>query len=789
MNERTFRALEFDSVKNLISELAFSDAAKESIRKAVPTANRYLIANMISELDEMVRFTLKYSSIPIGAYYVNSAAVGRAVKGGVLSNREFIRISRSIKCASDVRNHVLSSIEKDDFEFLRDYSENIAVLKNLRRMIDDVVLDDENISDRASSELYAIRRQKRNINSRIREKLNQVVRSKTQQKYLSENIVTIRYSRFVIPVKSEYRSKIPGIVHDTSQSGATVYIEPESVVNMNNELKELEVRENREIERIMRNLSSAVADSSNDLEANERILLYLDELNAKCQFAVERGYSKPEFSRGSEMVLKSARHPLIDSDRVVASDIVMDSGYGAFIITGPNTGGKTVSLKTVGLCQLMFQAGMFIPAADGSTLPVYERIFADIGDEQSIEQSLSTFSAHMTSIIDIVRMADSSTLVLLDEICAGTDPVEGAAIATALIDTLKKRGAKTFCTTHYSELKEYALMNDDVLNASVEFDVRTLSPTFRLIVGIPGKSNAFEISEKLGLDRQVLDKARLYLSDDDNRFEDVIRELNEKTAAAEKSRRKAESLLEENERLNEELQAEKKSLEDAKSKMMLDASLEAKKLIVDAKEESRKIIQRLSKLERKGGGSDMRSAVDSERKRMKKLEEGVNAHIPEHELRNQGKKSKNTFKKGDEVFIPSLNRTAVILSLQGTDSAYVQAGIVKTKLPLSSLEPARAAKSHAKKVAYSYKNQKAKTVKPTLDIRGMYSDDAELAVEKYLDDAYLAGLSRVIIIHGRGTGVLRNTVWDMLRTNRNVKRYAHAGMNEGGDGATVVNFR
>lgn len=795
MNERTVKALEFNTVKAMIADMAFSPAAKKRILDARPTDNVYLIRDSLAQLDELVRFTMMFSAIPVGGYSVNDRQVERALKGGVLSNDELISISRSIRCASEVKSNILSDIkDRAAFEFLTEYAENITDLKRLSRLIDDIVLDSENISDRASSELYSLRRQKRNINARIREKLNSIVHSKSLQKYLSENIVTIRYNRFVVPVKSEYRSKIEGIVHDTSQSGATVYIEPQSVINMNNELKEIDLKEQREIERILRDLSEKVAASAVDLDANERILITLDEINAKCQFSINEEYMKPEISEDGEIFLEKARHPLISLDDAVKSDILMPGNLRAFVITGPNTGGKTVALKTVGLCQMLFQSGMFIPATDKSRLPVFSAIFADIGDEQSIEQSLSTFSAHMTNIIEIVRSADENTLVLLDEICAGTDPVEGAAIATAVIDILKNRGARVFCTTHYSELKEYALVNDDVVNASVEFDVKTLSPTYRLTVGIPGKSNAFEISRKLGLDEEVLKKADLYLSEEDNRFEDVIKNLNEKTLEAEKKEAEARRLMEENEELNERLKAQTEQIEKSKSKIMLDASLEGKKLISQAKEESRKIINRLNKLEKqmkKGGGLSVREETLKLKGELKNTEDLLNRNIPEHELTRlkSVKADKRKLKAGDEVYIPSLSRKATVLSMEPDDFVYVQAGIIKTRLPLSSVEAVKDDKSHAKKVHYAYSKSKAKSVKGTLDIRGQYSDDAELNVEKYLDDAYLAGLGRVVIIHGRGSGVLRRTVQDILKNHPQVKRYGYAGMNEGGDGATVVVFK
>lgn len=796
MNDKTLKALEFDKIISKISEYAFSDEAKEEITDLRPTDNVYLIKDKLNELDELIRFSVSYADIPIYGYKINKDIISRATKDGLLINEDFINISKSIKCAVMVKKHILSNIgEEDNFDILLDYADNIEDLSFLQKEIDRVIIDSETISDKASSTLYDIRRNIKNTNNKIREKLNSIINSKTYQKYLSENIVTIRYSRYVVPVKSEYRGEVKGIVHDTSQSGATLFIEPEAIVNLNNKLKELEVEEQKEIEVILRILSNKIKENASNLNVNENILLYLDVLNAKSRFSIKNDYHKPKISSDEEIVLKSARHPLIEMNKAVPSNIILEKDHRALIITGPNTGGKTVTLKTVGLCSLLFQSGLFIPANDGSRLPIYEKIFADIGDNQSIAQSLSTFSGHMTNIVDIVNNANDKTLVLLDELCVGTDPTEGSSIAISIIDNLKNIGARIFSTTHYSEIKEYAIVKKDVMNASVEFDVETLSPTYRLILGIPGKSNAFEISKKLGLKDSIISDAKKYLTEDNREVEDLIKELNEKAVKVEEEKTQIDRLLIENKELNEKLESEKAYIEENRSKIMMEASLKAKDIIAEAKRDSKELINRLNKISIpknvNANNTKFKEEAENIKKQIKEKEELLNSYIPSHELKKEGNKKnrKEDFKVGEEVYIKSLDQYASILGFDNKNNVFIQAGIIKTKIPISKIEHSNKEKEHIKKTAVKFSNTKAKTIDTSIDIRGMYSDDAILKVEKYLDDAYLANLKMVTIIHGKGTGVLKNAVQDLLKHHSYVKKYRFGALNEGGDGATIVTLK
>lgn len=796
MNERTFKALEYEKIIKMISERAFSPLAKEEILNLIPTDNVYFIKDKLEELDELFKFIIKYGNIPINAYINNALSLDKAKKGGLLNTRNFLDINVSIRCARDVKKHIFEAINQDErnereFERLDDLAKNLEEFRELSRKIEDIIIDVDLISDKASSELYDIRRGIRNNNAKIKEKLNEMISSSKYKKYLSESIITFRNNRYVIPVKSQFKGEVKGIVHDVSSTGASVYIEPQSIVSLNNRIKELEVRESEEIERILRKLSDMVALRAEDLITNENILVFLDVLNAKAKFSIEHDCFKPNISEDESINLRGARHLLLDKKKVIPSDIVLEREYLSLIITGPNTGGKTVCLKTIGLCALLCQSGLFIPAKENSTIPIFDKIYADIGDEQSIAQSLSTFSAHMTNIVDILNNANENTLVLLDELGAGTDPTEGAALAGAILDKLRSIGSRVFATTHYSEIKEYALMKRDVMNASMEFNVETLSPTYKLILGIPGKSNAFEISRKLGLDKGVLNNAKKYLSNENKDFEELIASLNEKVNVLEEEKRKNKEILEENIVKNEEIKKKEEKINETASKIMLDASLEAKNILLNAKRESKKIIDELNNLQQSANKEEIKKEVTQAKKKIREEEKILNSYIPSHKIVKEevNENKESDFEKGEEVFIRSLNQNAMILGFDGKGKVFVQAGIIKTKIPLSQIEHTNKKEKEIQKTLYSFSSKKAKEISASLDLRGMYGDDAVLKVEKYLDDAYLANLNTVTIIHGRGMGVLKERVTQVLKHHPYVKKYRFGGVGEGGDGASIVTLK
>ncbi len=799
MKDKTLKSLEFYKVIDIIKSFAYSKKAKEYISGIIPIDNPYLIRENLNQLDEMFRYNMKFGSIPIGGYLSCKDIAKRASKGGILSNRELLDVSKSLKCAKEVKNNVLNKLKEEkeeDFENLLNYVRNIETLSSLQNEIESIIISESEISDNASSELSAIRRAIKNANNKVREKLTSIISSSTYKTYLSENIVTMRLGRYVVPVKSEYQGKVKGIIHDTSQSGATVFIEPEGVVALNNEIKNLQLMEKDEVERILYDLSNKVGSNYDGIFLNENILVNIDVLCAKSNFSIKYNLSKPNIREDKVIDLKKAWHILIEEKKVVKNDISLGREYGMLIITGPNTGGKTVTLKTVGLCALLMQSGIFIPAMENSSMPIFNKIYCDIGDEQSIMQNLSTFSSHMTNIIDIINNADDSTLILLDELGAGTDPVEGSAIARGILDDLNEKEALVFATTHYAEIKEYAIIRKDVINASMEFDVLTLSPTYKLMIGIPGKSNAFEISSKLGLCQKILDRSKKYLSSEDKDFEELSAELNEKISILEKERIESNKIYEENLKINQRIKDKEETLKKSTEKIMLEASLKAKNIIKDAKTTSKEIIDKLNETKEISSSVRINKKLEEEvkkaKERFKEEEQLLNSYIPSHEIKKVDKSisdKKTDFKVVDDVYIKSLDQKASILWFDNKGNVFIQAGIIKTKIPIQNIEKTKNAEKNTEKTVYKFANEKSSVISPKLDIRGYYGDDAILEIEKYLDDAFLANLKQVTIVHGKGTGVLKKVVHDVAKKHSNVKSYRFGEFNEGSDGATIIDLK
>ena len=607
--------------------------------------------------------------------------------------------------------------------------------------------------------------------------------SAEKKKYLQDSIITIRSGRYVVPVKSESKNQVNGIVHDSSASGLTLYIEPEAVVRLNNRLRELEIEEQREIDKILRELSIKVANNADYILHNEKIIIRMDFIFAKAEYAIENGHNIPTFTDERHIMLTRAYHPLIDRKTVVASDILIGEGYNQMVITGPNTGGKTVTLKTLGLCAAMAQSGMFIPAAEGSEVCMLDNIFSDIGDEQSIAQSLSTFSSHMKNIVSIMENMTDKSLILLDEVGAGTDPSEGAALAWAILRNIRDCGCLSLATTHYSEIKQYALTEAGVTNASMEFDVERLAPTYRLNIGIPGKSNAFEISRRLGLGEDILNEAVDLVATRDTQMEDIISKLENKLLQASEAARKAQENMLETSRLREETEAENRKIKKSKENLLTQSALEAKAIIKKAQEKASEIISEADKYLQ--SNPQKKNAVRSSVKKMGKDALGeINEYIPTHDLMtDDGEGGGNyVFKKGDEAFLKDVNADCVILSIDG-ENAQVQVGMIKTKVPLSKLSPKDKDK---KKVHTSYVNTKASNFSTTLDIRGITGAEVPIEVEKYLDDALLAGVKIVTILHGKGNGVLRKQVEKLLSTHPLVESFRPGGLKEGGTGVSIV---
>ncbi len=783
MNDRTFRVLEFKKVKENLKKYSKTQMGRKIIDELVPYETKYEMEMALKETKEALDMLVSKGAPPFEGLYDVREAIERAGKGGVLSAGQILRVGNMLKCSRRFKEYVKREEEELAFERIEDLAYILEPLKDLEDYIERAIVSEDEISDRASATLRSLRRNLKEKNSSVREKINSIVRS--YSKYLQETLYTMRGERYVLPVKVEYKGQVPGIVHDQSSTGATLFIEPMSLVNLNNEIKELMLKEKAEIERILQDLSLKIANNINICKSNNEILGKLDFIFAKGAYASSIDGTYPNVSDDGRFNIISARHPLINPKEVISSDIYLGDEYNVIMITGPNTGGKTVTLKTVGLIHLMGMSGLLIPAKEGSTIAYYKEIFADIGDEQSIEQSLSTFSSHMTNIVDIMKKATKESLVLFDELGAGTDPTEGAALAAAIIDNLKARGTKVIATTHYSELKGYALKNKDVENASVEFDVKTLKPTYRLLIGVPGKSNAFEISRRLGLSEDVINSAKEFISNENLQFEDLIRELQEKSIIAKRDAREALKIKEEANELKKKFEEKLKKLDKTRDKVYMEARQEAKNIISDAKEEADDILKAMRELEKLGISGGGRSRLEEERRKLREsLENKENEIYKQKE--QKGEEIKN-IKLGMEAYLPSLNQNVTVLSLpDNKGEVLVEAGIMKITAKAKDLRSINNPNTKKKEKKKREVKLNLSSVSSRVDLRGLDAEEACYRADKYLDDAYMANLGEVTIVHGKGTGILRKAINDMLKRHPHVKSHRLGVYGEGGDGVTVV---
>lgn len=785
MKERTLRILEFNKVKSKLKNYAITKGGKEIAESLSPYTSIYEVEKKLEETNEALDILIRKGIPPFEGLHETSEEIGRASKGGTLNPGQLMKIGSMLRCSRRFKEYVSRKEDEIGYKNLEDLASILVPLKGLESEIDTAIISEDEISDKASSTLYNIRRSLKEKNSSVREKINSIVRSNS--KYLQDSLYTMRGERYVLPVKAEYKGAVPGLVHDQSSTGATLFIEPMSLVNLNNEIKELILKEKAEIERILYNLSSKVHDDIDIITSNANILRELDFIFAKGKYASSLNAIKPSVRDDRSFDIIGGKHPLIDQKTVVPSDIYLGDEFTTLMITGPNTGGKTVTLKTVGLLHLMALSGLLIPAKDGSSIGFYKDIYADIGDEQSIEQSLSTFSSHMTNIVNILEDASSDSLVLFDELGSGTDPTEGAALAVAIIETLNKRGSRIIATTHYSELKGYALRTVGVENASVEFDVETLRPTYRLLIGVPGKSNAFEISRRLGLSDDVIVKAKDFMSEENLQFEDLIRDLQEKSIVANKDAREAKRIKDEAELLKKKYDEKIKKLDTVRDKVYDEARQEAKNIIVKAKDEADEIVKAMRELEKMGIAAGGRNRLEEERRKLKSsLEEKEAAMIKSRE--NTGEAiTKVTL--GMEAYLPSLNQKVIVISNpDNKGDVQVEAGIMKINVKLKDLRkvPDEPKKKEKKKREVKLN---MKSVDSRIDLRGMDAEEACYRTDKYLDEAYLGNLGEVTIVHGKGTGILRKAINDMLKRHPHVKSYRLGVYGEGGDGVTIVELK
>ncbi|MFS0593520.1 endonuclease MutS2 [Cytobacillus horneckiae] len=785
MQERILKVLEFNKVKEQLLTYVSSMLGKKKAENLYPSVDFSEVVRTQEETDEAVQVLRIKGNVPLGGIFDIVPHVKRAVIGGMLSPHELTQVASTIHASRQIKRFIEDYIEEEnELPILLSYTDKIIVLADLETSIRNAIDENGEVLDSASEALRSLRTQLRTREGRIRERLESMIRSSNAQKMLSDAIITIRNDRFVLPVKQEYRSHYGGIIHDQSSSGQTLFIEPQSIVQLNNELQSLRVKEQQEIEKILIDLSLQTGENKEELQTIVSVLTEIDFMFAKARYSKSIKGSKPNINNEGKLALFKARHPLIAADEVVANDISLGQDYSTIVITGPNTGGKTVTLKTVGLCTLMAQAGLQIPTLDGSEIAVFDAVYADIGDEQSIEQSLSTFSSHMVNIVDILNKVDFNSLVLFDELGAGTDPQEGAALAISILDEVYKRGARVIATTHYPELKAYGYNREGVVNASVEFNVETLSPTYKLLIGVPGRSNAFEISKRLGLNEKVIDTARTYISADNNKVENMIASLEDSKKQAERERDEARDLLKNAEKLHSDLQKQMVEFYEEKDKLRDKAAAEAANIIGKAQDEAEEIIRDLRQ---------MRIEKHAEVKEHELIEakKRLSAAIPEAGKQHKNKPKtnhKHAFHPGDEVKVLSFGQKGQLIEKVADKEWHVQIGILKMKVEEKDLEFIKTPKPVETKPMATVKG-KDFHVSLELDLRGERYENALMRVEKYIDDALLAAYPRVSIIHGKGTGALRQGVQEYLRNHRSVKKIRFGEAGEGGTGVTVVEFK
>lgn len=782
MNTKALKVLEFNKIKDKIAEYAITDTASSLILSLEPLETPMEVEKKLKETQEALNLLYKKGSPPFEGLFDIREAVVRAEKGGVLNVSQLLKIANAMRCSRKFKDFLQRKEGEEAFYSIEDICNLIIPLRSLEDKILKAVVSEEEISDHASTTLYNIRRSLKDKNSSVRDKITSLVRSNS--KYLQDNLYTVRGDRYVLPVRAEHKSAVPGLVHDQSSSGATLFIEPMSLVNLNNEIKELMLKEKAEIERILEELSDDVYKNIDAVLNNERLLYELDFIFAKAKYASELSCEMPSIDYNGNIDIIEARHPLLDQSKVVPCSVYLGKDFNSIIITGPNTGGKTVTLKTVGLLHIMALSGMLIPVRKNSTVGFFKEVFADIGDEQSIEQSLSTFSSHMTNIVKIINNAQKDSLVLLDELGAGTDPTEGAALAVAILEHLRNKSCKILATTHYSELKAYALKTMGVENASVEFDVETLRPTYRLLIGIPGKSNAFEISRRLGLPDYIIESSKELISDETLKFEDLIQSLQEKSIKAENDARIAAALKAEAGKIKEKYEAKLSGIDRIRENIQLEAKREAKSILRDAKEEADDILKNIRDLEKMGYSSEARQMLEEERKRIKDNLEKIEV-TEKIEKKAEGLPIKN-ITIGKSAFLPKLNQKVIILTLPDSKGeVQVQAGIMKINVKATELNETND-KEEKQGISKKKINLNMRSTATSVDLRGMDAEEAIYSTDKYLDEAYIAGFNEVTLIHGKGTGILRKAIQDMLKGHPHVKSFRLGEYGEGGSGVTVV---
>ena len=793
MNQKALETLEYKKIIAQLKREMGSAASAKLADELTPLTSEKIIKEELRSTTEAVDLIVRKGPLPTGGLYDIREALLLAKKGGSLTMRQLLEVQNVLGISSEV----VAFMHDDALPELKHIGEMVDLIVEftvLEKEISRCILTEDEMADNASPKLKDIRRSIHQQNQAIKNKLSRIITSSSNKTYLQDAIVTMRDGRYVIPVKQEYRSFFPGMVHDQSKGGATLFIEPQGVVELNNKLRELEVEEQLEIARILAELSSRVAEHYREIRSNLELLTKLDFIMAKGKLSCKMHASEPKIDTDGELRLISARHPLIEYKKAVPVDIRIGGDYRTLIITGPNTGGKTVSLKTAGLLVMMAQSGLHIPASHASTLPIFGEVFADIGDEQSIEQSLSTFSSHMKNIVSIIDKASYDSLVLVDELGAGTDPTEGAALAIAILERFYDSGALTMATTHYNELKKYALATSGVENAAMEFDVETLTPTYRLLIGVPGKSNAFEISKKLGLSESVIERASEHIKHGDMEFENVISSIEDDKRKAAADRLDAESMRAEIEERLKKLEEKEKAISEKRADIIAEAKREARELLRETKSAVKDVQKDLRRLQKSGAHTNLNTgALEKSRRKINEAEDLVSEKVVKQV--NSEPVSADTLKIGDRVKLLTIGQNGTILSLPDEKgNLMINIGALKVKARLQDLMLINEGKDRKPQAKSSSKygsllRSKSSSVSASINVMGKNLEDALADVEKYLDDVYMAGLDMVSIIHGRGGGILKDGIRQMLKRKKYVDSYGAASYNDGGEGVTVVRMK
>lgn len=793
MNQKALETLEYRKIIAQLKREMGSAASAKLADELTPLTSEKIIKEELRSTTEAVDLIVRKGPLPTGGLYDIREALLLAKKGGSLTMRQLLEVQNVLGISSEV----VAFMHDDalpDLKYIGEMVDLIVEFTALEKEISRCILTEDEMADNASPKLKDIRRSIHQQNQAIKNKLSRIITSSSNKTYLQDAIVTMRDGRYVIPVKQEYRSFFPGMVHDQSKGGATLFIEPQGVVELNNKLRELEVEEQLEIARILAELSSRVAEHYREIRSNLELLTKLDFIMAKGKLSCKMHASEPKIDTDGELRLISARHPLIEYKKAVPVDIRIGGDYRTLIITGPNTGGKTVSLKTAGLLVMMAQSGLHIPASHASTLPIFGEVFADIGDEQSIEQSLSTFSSHMKNIVSIIDKASYDSLVLVDELGAGTDPTEGAALAIAILERFYDSGALTMATTHYNELKKYALATSGVENAAMEFEVETLTPTYRLLIGVPGKSNAFEISKKLGLSESVIERASEHIKHGDMEFENVISSIEDDKRKAAADRLDAESMRAEIEERLKKLEEKEKAISEKRADIIAEAKREARELLRETKSAVKDVQKDLRRLQKSGAHTNLNTgALEKSRRKINEAEDLVSEKVVKQV--NSEPVSADTLKIGDRVKLLTIGQNGTILSLPDEKgNLMINIGALKVKARLQDLMLINEGKDRKPQAKSSSKygsllRSKSSSVSASINVMGKNLEDALADVEKYLDDVYMAGLDMVSIIHGRGGGILKDGIRQMLKRKKYVDSYGAASYNDGGEGVTIVRMK